>query len=157
MRATWIQRGRCFTPLTWQCWEVSRENQSYLKCLIQAHLPSSPGSPATFAPPCVPPQPTFSKRCQPSPNSASVCARYVSLCWASFAGYLCTLGFPHLSAKLSPPQKESGVLPNSLDYTASSAGTRQLTLLCNHHYPHKDYLSRVTRQSALKYHTITVM
>ena len=65
-----------------------------------------------------------------------------------------TPGFPHLSSKLSPPQKESAVSPESLDYTSSSAGPRQLTLLCNHHYPHNCFSSRVTRKSVLKYHTI---
>lgn len=69
-------------------------------------------------------------------------------------GYSCTPGFPHFSSKLSPPQKESTTLPESLDDTTSRAEPRQLTLLCNHHYPRHCLSSRVTRKSALKYHTI---
>ena len=87
----------------------------------------------------------------------SVCAGRLAAPPQALRGYSRTPGFPHLYSKLSPPQKESAALPESLDYTASSGGPRQLTLLCNHHYPRNCFSRRVTRKSALKYHTINAM
>lgn len=66
----------------------------------------------------------------------SVCTGPLTAPSRILRGYSPTPGFPHFYSKLSPPQKESTVLPGSLDYTALRAGPRQLTLLCNHHYPH---------------------
>lgn len=65
--------------------------------------------------------------------------------------------FSHSHSQLSPPQKESAALPGSLDYASPSALPRRLTLLCNHHYRHNCFSSRVTKKSALKYHTINAM
>lgn len=164
MRATWIQRGQCFTPLTWLCWDASRQMQSYLRCSntspsaclswVPCYLCPATCSPVAYISKTVPRKPTFSiclcQICQSAPGPLTAPPQ-------TPRGNSCTPGFPHLSTKLSHPQKDSGMLPESLDYVSSSAGPRQLTFLCNHHYSHNCFSSRVTRQPALKCHTINAM
>lgn len=130
--ATWIWRGRCFT--LWPDSVGLRPGRSRAAC--------PPWVPCYLAPPRVP----RSLHSQIGGSrvhiqhlsvlDTSVCTGPLTAPSRILRGYSPTPGFPHFYSKLSPPQKESTVLPGSLDYTALSAGPRQLTLLCNHHYPH---------------------
>lgn len=161
--AIWIWRGRCFT-----LWPDS----------IGLHPGRSrPIRGVYYRPICLPPMgppATLPRHVFPcslhsqiggsrahilhlSVLDTSVCAGPLTAPQRILRGCFRTPGFPHLHNKLSPPQKESSVLPESLDYTASSADPRRLTLLCNHHYTHNCFSRRVTGKSVLKHHTINAM
>lgn len=113
---------------------------------VPCHLCPTMCSPVAYIPKSVAAKPTLSiclcQICQCEPAVPAAAPPPIQ------RGYSCTAGFPHLFSKLSPPQKESAVLPASLNCTSSSAGPRQLTLLCNHHYPHNCLLSKVKEVNA---------
>lgn len=134
--------------------EVSNIGPSACLPWVPCYLCPAMCSPVAYIPKSVAAEPTFSIcLCQIRQSVLALLAAPPQI----LRGYSHTPGFPHLSSKLSPPQKESAVLPESLDYTASSTGPRQLTLLCNHHYPHNCFSARVTRKSVLECHPINVM